>query len=443
MILDEILAKRKIDYIEIEKELSLEDIKKLVKPSNKHKFYDLCKTKDFIYICECKKASPSKGIISEDYNYLDISKKYEKANADVISCLTEPNYFLGNNNHFKNIRNNVKTLMLRKDFIFNEYQIYESKLLGADVILLIVAILDFDSLKNYIKIAEEIGLSVLVECHNEDEIDLAIKANAKVIGVNNRNLKDFSVDFNNALKLRKKYPNLYIISESGVKNKEDILKLKQAKLNGCLVGEALMRSDDPYKTLIDFMKEPTKIKICGLKRDEDIEYANILKPDFIGFVFAKSKRRITLKKAMKLKSQLNQDILTIGVFQNQPIDFIVEACNSGIIDIIQLHGDEDDNYIKELKERVENEIISVYRTSKYAEYVMYDGKNPGSGITTIYRNTSKSKPVFLAGGININNVDEYLKMKPYAIDISTGVETDGIKDFNKMKEIIQRVRNYE
>ena len=178
--------------------------------------------------------------------------------------------------------------MLRKDFIFSKYQIAESKLLGADVILLICAILTDSELKEFLSFAESLGMSALVETHDEDEIKRAISVGAKVIGVNNRNLKDFKVDFLNALNLRKKYPDIYMISESGVKTPKDINLLKKAHLNGALVGEALMTSKNPYKELLEYRKASIipKIKFCGMKRKEDILAVNKLKPDFVGFVFA-------------------------------------------------------------------------------------------------------------------------------------------------------------
>ncbi len=447
MILDEIVSKRKLYYEQKEKEVPYDVLLDKVKNSKKeYKLYDLCKKKDFILLAECKKASPSKGIISEEYNYLKIASDYEKGGCDVISCLTEPNYFLGSDEHFINIRKKVNTLMLRKDFIFSKYQIVESKLLGSDVVLLILAILTGEEVKEFLNLIHELGMCALVETHDEEEIKRAIKLGSKVIGVNNRNLKDFSIDFSNALNLRKKYPSVYMISESGVKEAKDIRSLKLAGLNGALVGEALMRSNDPYTELMKYKKALTvpKIKFCGIKRKEDIEAVNKLKPDFIGFVFAnESKRKLSLAEASKLKKKLSEDIIVIGVFKNQPKNLIVEACKKGIIDIIQLHGDEDDLYIKELKNMVDNEIISVYRTSKYAEYVMYDSKIPGQGTKAKYYNRAKNKPVFLAGGININNIDEIIALNPYAIDISTGIETDGVKDYNKMEEIIKKVRDYE
>ena len=173
----------------------------------------------------------------------------------MISCLTEPKYFLGSNEDLaKVIKNKGNSLVLRKDFIFSEYQIYESKYLGVDTILLICAILDKDTLKKYLDLAHKLGLSCLVETHNENEITMAKECGAKVIGVNNRNLKDFSVDNSLSLKLREKYPDLFLISESGVKDINDIKNIKNSKLNGVLMGEVLMRSKNPEKTLKEFIK---------------------------------------------------------------------------------------------------------------------------------------------------------------------------------------------
>ncbi len=254
MILDDIVRDRKITYEKIMEKKPLAQVKSeaLALPKGNFVFYNLFNNNDFIYICECKHKSPSKGIIKENYNYLDIAKEYELNGASAISCLTEPNYFLGSDEHLINIKKNVKIPVLRKDFIFSEYQIYESKIIGADLILLICAILDLDTLKKYLDIAHQLGLSCLVETHSETEIDMAIKAGAKVIGVNNRNLKDFSVDNSLAKTLRNKYKDIILISESGIKDKDDVKEIKRAGLNGILVGEALMKSDDISKTLKEF-----------------------------------------------------------------------------------------------------------------------------------------------------------------------------------------------
>lgn len=258
MILDDIVKDRIEDYKIIKKERPLAKIMKEAKElaSGGNKLYDLCMKKDFIFICECKKASPSKGIIEENYNPDSRSREYILGGTDCISCLTEPHRFMGSDDDLKIVVNNAKgkALVLRKDFIFSKYQIYESKILGADIILLICAILDEKSLKEYIDLAHELGLSCLVETHNEDEIKMAKKCGAKVVGVNNRDLKDFSINNELSLKLRMKYPELIMISESGIKDINDVKKVKESGLNGVLIGEALMRSNDPSKLLKEFIK---------------------------------------------------------------------------------------------------------------------------------------------------------------------------------------------
>lgn len=255
MILDKIVEKVKERYEIIKKNKPLSMLLNEIafKEEYEFVFYDLFKRKDFIFICECKKASPSKGIIKEDFNYLEIAKEYEEAGADVISCLTEPFFFLGSDAYLEDIKRNVSIPVLRKDFIIDPYQIYESKALGADVILLIVAILSDKQLKDYIELAHSLGMSCLVETHNELEIEKAIEAGAKVIGVNNRNLKDFSMDYTLSLRMREKYPDVILVSESGLRNKDDVINVKRAKSNGALIGESLMKSDNIRKTLEEYI----------------------------------------------------------------------------------------------------------------------------------------------------------------------------------------------
>lgn len=245
MILDKIVEKTKERYSD--KLDKIEDIKKLAAKRailNPNFFYDAIGKNGISFICELKKASPSKGIIKEDFNYLDIAKEYNKC-ADIISCLTEPFFFLGSDEYLTNVKMNVNIPVLRKDFILYEYQIYEAKAIGADAILLIVAILDKDTLKKYIDIAHSIGLGVLVEAHDEKELEIAISCGAKVVGVNNRNLKDFTIDMNNSINLRNKAPkDVLFVSESGIKTRNDIKKLEENNVNAVLIGETLMRSND-------------------------------------------------------------------------------------------------------------------------------------------------------------------------------------------------------
>lgn len=197
------------------------------------------------YICELKKASPSKGVIAEDFPYLEIAKEYERAKASAISCLTEPKYFQGKNEYLEEIAKEVSIPVLRKDFTIDEYMIYEAKVLGADAVLLICTLLDTETLKRYLNICNRLGLSALVEAHDEEEMQSAITAGARVIGVNNRNLKDFTVDINTSIRLRNLAPKeVLFVAESGIKTPDDIEALRRAGMNGVLIGETLMRSTD-------------------------------------------------------------------------------------------------------------------------------------------------------------------------------------------------------
>lgn len=203
------------------------------------------------FICELKKASPSQGIIAPDYPYAQIAQEYEQAGAAAISVLTEPTYFLGDDRHLVDVQKTVSIPVLRKDFTVDEYQIYEAKILGACAVLLITSLLDSSAIQDYIVLCHELGLSALVEVHDYKEIDSALRAGARIIGVNNRNLRDFSVNINNSLRLRKIVPDTVLfVAESGIKTTADVAQLRQAGVNGVLIGETLMRSSDKGKLLV-------------------------------------------------------------------------------------------------------------------------------------------------------------------------------------------------
>lgn len=251
-ILDE-LAEHARFRVEKAKELiSAEEIKAraLSLPKCDFSFENALKTDDIAFICECKKASPSKGLIAPHFPYLQIAKEYEAAGANAISVLTEPSRFLGKDEYLKEIAQNVSIPCLRKDFTVDEYQIYEAKTLGASAVLLICSILPEDKIKEYIKICDSLGLSALVEAHNEDEIKSALRSGARIIGVNNRNLKNFTVDTENSKKLRALVPSdVLFVSESGVKSNEDIKALREIKADAVLIGETLMRAEDKKEML--------------------------------------------------------------------------------------------------------------------------------------------------------------------------------------------------
>jgi len=204
------------------------------------------------FICECKKASPSKGLIAPEFPYLDIAREYEAAGADAVSVLTEPKWFLGRDEYLEQIAAAVKIPCLRKDFVVDEYMIDQAKTLGAAAVLLICAILDEPHLRDYIARCDELGLSALVEAHDEAEIETALRAGARIIGVNNRNLKDFSVDTGNSGRLRSLVPDgVLFVAESGVSTAADVAALREAGVDAVLIGEALMRAPDKRAKLAE------------------------------------------------------------------------------------------------------------------------------------------------------------------------------------------------
>ena len=207
------------------------------------------------FICEVKKASPSKGVISETFPCQEIARDYEEAGADAVSCLTEPKWFLGSDRIFCDIRETILLPMLRKDFTVDEYQLYEARTMGADAVLLLCALLDQETIRRYLAVCDRLGMSALVEAHDEAQIRCAWAAGARLIGVNNRNLKNFKVDFENAVRLRKLVPEEVIfVAESGVRDAQDIERLAGLGADAVLIGESLMRAQDIKTTLARYRK---------------------------------------------------------------------------------------------------------------------------------------------------------------------------------------------
>ncbi len=246
-ILDKLAASAKARCEAAKGKIPPEEIRRLAEntPKGDFGFEKALKKPGMSFICECKRASPSKGLIAPEFPYLDIARDYEAAGADCISVLTEPEWFLGSDKYLEEIAHTVGIPCLRKDFTVDEYMIYEAKLLGASAVLLICSILDAEQLKEYIGVADSLGLSSLVEAHDERDIAAAVGAGARVIGVNNRNLKDFTVDTGNSGKLRSLVPDdIVFVSESGVSDAADVKRLYDAHVDAVLIGEALMRASD-------------------------------------------------------------------------------------------------------------------------------------------------------------------------------------------------------
>lgn len=263
-ILEEIAARTRERIAKEKSRISVSELENRIQEVNKNAgkritFLQALQKDGMSYICEAKKASPSKGLIAPDFPYLAIAKEYEQAGASAISCLTEPFYFQGADQYLREISAAVQIPVLRKDFTVDEYMIYQAKSLGASAVLLICAILDDGELRAYRQLAKELGLDALVEAHDEYEVDRALNLGAEIVGVNNRDLRTFQVDMNNSIRLRKMAPdNVVFVSESGIRTPEDIRLLYENKVDGVLIGETLMRSPDKKAALESLNGSPLR-----------------------------------------------------------------------------------------------------------------------------------------------------------------------------------------
>ena len=479
MILDKIIEATKIRVAQEKQVESPESVKAaaLALPSDTgFPFEAALRQQDFNFICEVKKASPSKGIIAEHFPYLEIAKEYEVAGAAAISVLTEPDFFKGDKKYLQEIASTVKIPVLRKDFIIDEYQIYQAKVWGASAILLICACLDVPTLTKFRGLADSLGLSSLVEAHDEHEVQMAIDCGACIIGVNNRNLKDFTVDVQNSVRLRNLVQDdVIFVSESGLETPEDIQVLRDNNIGVALMGETFMRSPNKVEKLA-YLYGPTyytpKVKMCGISKVETIPAVVEAKPDYMGLVFAPSKRQVTVDQAKTLVEELhkqytkrynngaeqsnNDEIKTVGIFVNETLDNLVTIATEVNLDAVQLHGDEDEAFIQSLKERTNVEVWKAVQVrsaadaekwiDSSADMLLFDAyhKDERGGTGEVFDWSSLDefeRPFMLAGGIDSTNVARAIRtVRPYGIDISSGIVTDGVKDDEKIKAFTNIVR---
>lgn len=518
MILDKIVEATKVRVAQ-EKEVETPEAVKtaaLALPADTgFPFEAALRQQDFNFICEVKKASPSKGIIAEHFPYLDIAKEYEVAGAAAISVLTEPDFFKGDKKYLQEIASTVKIPVLRKDFIIDEYQIYQAKVWGASAILLICACLDVPTLTKFRELADSLGLSSLVEAHDEHEVQMAIDCGARIIGVNNRNLKDFTVDVQNSVRLRNLVQDdVIFVSESGLETPEDIQVLRDNNIGVALMGETFMRSPNKVEKLA-YLYGSTyytpKVKMCGISKVETIPAVVEAKPDYMGLVFAPSKRQVTVDQAKTLVEELHKQygnrysreevqcsndvvqdgavigavqegtatgdahegtltstenasptlihqeaIKTVGVFVNETLETLVKIATEVNLDAVQLHGDEDEAFIQSLKERTNVEVWKAVQIrsaadaeawiDSSADMLLFDAyhKDERGGTGEVFDWSCLDvfeRPFMLAGGIDSTNVARAIRtVRPYGIDISSGIETDGVKDDEKIKAFTNIVR---
>ncbi len=436
------------------------------------------------FICEVKKASPSKGLISPDFDPVAIAREYEAAGASAVSCLTEPFWFQGADEYLTAIAGAVGIPVLRKDFVVDEYMVYQARAIGASAVLLICSILNDDQLKAYISLAHELGLTALVEAYEPEEVPRAIAAGARVVGVNNRDLRTFEVDFGRSIDLRPMVgPERVFVSESGVETREDVARLEGAGVDAVLIGETLMRSRDKRAMLDDLRgigetgaapgdtADPTDVapggpagptdakcspspagpcvKLCGLWRDEDVEAVLEAAPDYCGFVvdFPRSHRSVTPERAIELGCALaDSGITRVGVFVDADPETIELLVLAEAIDAAQLHGHEDAAYVRGLRELLDTtslgrkaRIIQAFKVrdaadlaaaeKSPADLVLLDnGQGTGEAfdwsLLAIGAPTRPARPFILAGGLTPQNVASAIAATgPYGVDMSSGIES--------------------
>ena len=394
--------------------------------------------------------------------------------------MTEPDFFKGDKKYLQEIASTVKIPLLRKDFIIDEYQIYQAKVWGASAILLICACLDVPTLTKFRELADSLGLSSLVEAHDEHEVQMAIDCGARIIGVNNRNLKDFTVDVQNSVRLRNLVQDdVIFVSESGLETPEDIQVLRDNNIGVALMGETFMRSPNKVEKLA-YLYGSTyytpKVKMCGISKVETIPAVVEAKPDYMGLVFAPSKRQVTVDQAKILVSELHKQyanrytrdavqwsndvvqefIKTVGIFVNETLDNLVTIAKEANLDVVQLHGDEDEAFIQSLKECTNVEVWKAVQIrsaadaeawiDSSADMLLFDAyhKDERGGTGEVFDWSSLDefeRPFMLAGGIDGTNVARAIRtVRPYGIDISSGIETEGVKDDKKIKAFTNIVR---
>mgnify|MGYP006300898699 CR=1 FL=1 len=458
MILNEIVQNTQVELETRKQELPLENFRDKLKSSRRNFKQALLKGGGINLIAEIKRKSPSKGLIRPDSGIAEIAKIYEEHPlVNAISFLTDYKYFGGKVEELKTISAIVSKPILRKDFIIDEYQIYEARHFGADAILLIASLLSTNQMENFIKIANSLKMDCLVEVHTAEEI-AKLPGNVEIAGINNRNLKDFSISLDTTIELSRqlKLKTDVIVTESGIYTVDDVRKVK-SYADAMLVGTSIMNAADIASQIYQLYRP--KVKICGITRLEDAHLCADQGVDYLGFIFYdKSKRYITpanAKKIIKKIKQKNQSVNFIGVFVNEEKEKLLQTMTDCSLDFVQLHGEEDESYFSDIKDktikafRVEDQmnqfqIDHIIRCK--AKSVLLDTYSKkargGTGKSFNWRNIKdiNHDNLFLAGGLTSTNVQAALDYKPDVLDINSGVElSPGIKDHEKIEIVMKKI----
>lgn len=393
-----------------------------------NRFLSLFRDK-MVIIAEIKIASPTVPYFGSEKDIIKRAVNYEAAGADAISVITEKHFFKGNTKFISQIKKDVNLAILQKDFVIDAYQIYESKIIGANALLLIAKIVNQKTLKKFVSLCQEIGLEPVVEISDEADLKKALITSTKIIAVNARNLKTFKVDVDVACLLIKKIPNKFIkLGFSGIKSSDEVKKYQQAGAKGVLVGTSLMKTGNIKSFIKELTTSRIKVKICGIRTLESAQTAVDAGADFLGFNFVPtSKRYIKPELAKKIIRVIGKKVKLIGVFQNAKTDYINKITKLLDLDFVQLH---EKRIIKSTKDKT--------------TYLLVDRKTQGVGKLPNLKESkalAKSSEIFFAGGLNSGNVAEVVKkVKPFAVDVASGIETNRIQDNKKIKDFIKKVK---
>ena len=468
-ILEQIVDDKRIEIEALKLAKPLASFVNELVPTTKNMYHALTRTSDKPeagFILECKKASPSKGLIRPDFDIEAIAKVYDKY-AAAISVLTDEKYFQGNFDFLQAVTKSVTCPVLNKDFFIDRYQVYLARYYGADAILLMLSVLSDEQYLELSAVAEQYNLAVLTEISTDEERDRAIKLNAKMIGINNRNLRDLSTDIERTFDYAPSLPDdRIIISESGIYTNSQIRKLAPA-VDGFLVGSSLMDPNNNCYQDIDLACRKLIFgnnKVCGLTAPKYANAAANAGARFGGLIFAeKSPRFVSPDMALSIVNS-SPHLEYVGVFVNAEITTIVELVKRLKLCAVQLHGSEDEYFIQALIAELSSnncDFCQVWQASPVADQVpllnddvnqhLLDGQCPGSGkpfdwqvLALSEQNLSKS---FLAGGLNRNNIDQAIEqlthLDLFGLDLNSGVEqSPGIKSSEKLTAVFSQIRNY-
>ncbi|BGI51424.1 MAG: bifunctional indole-3-glycerol-phosphate synthase TrpC/phosphoribosylanthranilate isomerase TrpF [Buchnera aphidicola (Ceratovacuna japonica)] len=448
-VLKEILYYKKEHIKEMKRRVPLNSFKHLIKKTDLN-FKNSISKLGISFILEIKKSSPSLGLISKNFNISKILNCYNKY-ASAISVITEEKYFNGSLKHLKYVRKNTKLPILCKDFFIDCYQIYLSRFLGADAILLMLSVLTDRKYIEFFKIAKSMNLNILTEVNNENEVKRAINLKSEIFGINNRNLKDLSINIETTKKLSVLIPkNKIIISESGILNNKIVNYIKKY-VNGFLIGSSIVSKKNINLAVKKIIFGNNKI--CGITRKKDVIYSSNSGATYIGIIFIKSSlRNVSIKDASKIF--FYNSLKYVGVFKNENINKIKYISEKFNLNSIQLHGNENQEYINSLR-KILSKDVNIWKAigiKNKVPNINFDNINniildniiPGSGKTFNWSLLKKInlKNVFLSGGINLKNCIKALNIKCYGLDLSTGLEKKvGIKDKKKIKKLFLKIKN--